>query len=317
MKRKKIYILSFAVLACMVIGAFYVPGIVLGLQDASLLQEYEFRARNGIDYETVDLKYLTNRTERLDAFAKGIGEGRQYYIVSSEAQEADKEEVLVYTFENELSYLLQKVGILWNYKELYDSRNLTDWDYYLIYSSDTENGVVIPCWYLELTLYGQKVRALIDAMDFTIYYMECYNNGIRDNYLANRKTEGSEWYDLSYDFLSLKSYYGGYTWGMEWTEAMGWDEEWAKTMGIDIDGAKVISEKENEVIREEVILSQYSILGNSSEIISDLPFDNGTLTLDAGFLTEQDGMYGIGIGIKEILDLLPEERRGTRHHFYG
>ena len=307
MKRKKIYIVSILVLVCMVFGAFYMPGIVLEVQDAKLLHDYEFRARNGIDYEALDLKYLTDRTERLDAFAKGIEEGRQYYIVSSEEQEADKDEVLVYTFENELSYLLQSVGILWTYKGLYDSRNLTDWDYYLIYSSDTENGVVIPCWYLELTIESQKVRVLIDAVDYTIYYMECYNDGIWDNYLANLKADGREWYDLSYDLLSLKSYYGGYSWGMEWAEAMG----------IDINEAKVSSEKEKKIIQEEVILSQYSIVGNSSEIVSELPFDNGKLTLDAGFLTEQDGMYGIGIGIKEILELLPEERRGTRQHLYG
>ena len=100
MKRKKIYIVSILVLVCMVFGAFYMPGIVLEVQDAKLLQDYEFRARNGIDYEALDLKYLTDRTERLDAFAKGIEEGRQYYIVSSEEQEADKDEVLVYTFEN-------------------------------------------------------------------------------------------------------------------------------------------------------------------------------------------------------------------------
>lgn len=259
----------------MVLSAFYLPGEILKLQDTRLLKDYDFRARNGINYESVELRYMTDRTERLDAFAKGIEEGRQYYIVASEEQ-ADKEEVLVNTFENELAYLLQAVGILWGDDELYESKNLTDWDYYLIYSSDTENGVMIPCWYLELTMIGQKVRVLIDAVDDTIYYMECYNYGIWERYLANQKIDESVWYDLSYDLLSLKSYYGSYTWDMKWAQ-----------------------------------LSQYSILENSSEIISELPYDNGVLTLDAGFLEEEDGMYGICIGIKEISELLPRERRGT------
>ena len=151
---------------------------------------------------------------------------------------------------------MQAVGILWGDDELYESKNLTDWDYYLIYSSDTENGVMIPCWYLELTMIGQKVRVLIDAVDDTIYYMECYNYGIWERYLANQKIDESVWYDLSYDLLSLKSYYGSYTWDMKWAQ-----------------------------------LSQYSILGNSSEIISELPYDNGVLTLDAGFLEEEDGNF--------------------------
>ena len=275
MRRKRIYIISIVILVCMVLSAFYLPGEILKLQDTRLLKDYDFRARNGINYESVELRYMTDRTERLDAFAIGIEEGRQYYIVASEEQ-ADKEEVLVNTFENELAYLLQAVGILWGDDELYESKNLTDWDYYLIYSSDTENGVMIPCWYLELTMIGQKVRVLIDAVDDTIYYMECYNYGIWERYLANQKIDESVWYDLSYDLLSLKSYYGSYTWDMKWAQ-----------------------------------LSQYSILENSSEIISELPYDNGVLTLDAGFLEEEDGMYGICIGIKEISELLPRERRGT------
>ena len=275
MRRKRIYIISIVILVCMVLSAFYLPGEILKLQDTRLLKDYDFRARNGINYESVELRYMTDRTERLDAFAKGIEEGRQYYIVASEEQ-ADKEEVLVNTFENELAYLLQAVGILWGDDELYESKNLTDWDYYLIYSSDTENGVMIPCWYLELTMIGQKVRVLIDAVDDTIYYMECFNYGIWERYLANQKIDESVWYDLSYDLLSLKSYYGSYTWDMKWAQ-----------------------------------LSQYSIFENSSEIISELPYDNGVLTLDAGFLEEEDGMYGICIGIKEISELLPRERRGT------
>lgn len=302
MRRKKSYIITVLILICLIVSAFYAPGIAMEFQDARYLQDYEFRYRNGIDYETVELRYLTDKKERLETLAKDMGEGRQYYIVSSgEQQEADKDAILVHIFEAELPYLLQSVGILWYFEGLYNGRNITDWDYYLIYSSDTQNGAVIPCWYVELEIDSEKIRVLADAVDYTVYYIECYNYGIWEKFLGNRTEDGSEWYGLSYDLLSLKDYYGGYSWGMSWSETAAALELY--------DGKKL---KESE---KELTYGEYTIL--SSEIVTDIIYDNGTLQLSAGFLSQEDGMYGIGIGIKEILELLPQERRGTRHQFVG
>lgn len=290
MKQKGTYAVCVLMLACLIGSAFYAPSLVMQWNDYQLLQDYQFQKRNGIDYEAINTDYITDHKERLNAFAKGIGEGRQYYIASTGEEPKLLEEIVVNGLEQEISYLLQSVGVLWPVEGIYDSGNITAWDHYVIYDKE---GVDFLCCYLELTTEEEVVRVLLDAVDYTIYYIECYHQGVFNLFSDSYSKDTMDWSWITYDAMKLKYLYGDDTYLMIF--------DWEKT--------KAVSEK-NQAKYTKQSETQAMSAGEKHEALSQMQFTDGSLQLSVCILNRVKDYYGIGIGIKELKDLLPDERKG-------
>ncbi len=291
MKQKGTYSVCLLMLACLVGSAFYAPSLVMQWNDYQLLQDYQFQKRTSIDYEAINTGYITDHEERLNAFARGVSKGTQYYIASTGEEPGHPDEILVNIFEQEMSYLLRDAGILWTVKGVYDSYDITACDHYVIYDNDS---VDFLCWYIELTTEEEIVRMLVDAVDYMIYYMECYHQGVFQLFSDNYTKDMMDWSWLNYDLTKVKQLYGDVT----------EQENVAKA-----DAEKIKSSKINEKKYKEE-KTDIAILEDRHEVVGSIQYEDGTLNLNACVLNWVNDFYGFGIGIGELWNLLPEERKG-------
>ena len=291
MKQKGTYAVCLLILACLIGSAFYAPGLVMRWNDYQLLQDYQFQKRDGIDYEAINTNYIMDRKERLNTFAKAVGEGKQFYIASTGKTPAYSEEILANIWEQDMVYLLMEADILWKSEGIYDSRSITACDHYVIYDSD---GVSFLCWYLELTTEEEIVRMLVDTQDHTIYYMECYHQGVFQMFSDHYTKDVMDWSWALNGLMNIKWLYGGVS---EQEIAVRFDAQKGKS-------AKISDKKYNEVKTDATFMEE------RHELTSSISYEDGSLRLQACVLNSVDELYGFGIGIKELWDLLPTERKG-------
>lgn len=291
MKQKGTYAVCLLILACLIGSAFYAPNLVMQWNDYQLLQDYQFQKRNGIDYEAVNTSYVRDRTERLNTFAREIGEGKQFYIASTGEAPEYLERILANIWEQDMSTLLMEAGILWLVEGIYDSRSITVCDHYVIYDSD---GVDFLCWYLELTTEDEIVRMLIDTEDHTIYYMECYHQGVFQLFSDHYTKDVMDWSWVTNDLMNVKWLYGGVS---EQEIAVWFDAENVKSSKI--------SDKKYKEAKTDV-----TSMEERHEFTSSISYEDGSLRLQVCVLNRVNELYGFGIGIRELWDLLPAERKG-------
>ncbi len=282
MKQKGTYAVCLLILVCLIGSAFYAPSLVMHWNDYQLLQDYQFQMRSGIDYEVINTGYTMDHVERLNAFAQGIGKGTQYYIASTGEEPGKPDEILKNIFDQEMIYLLQDAGILWSLDGIYDSSNITVCDHYVIYDNDS---VDFLCWYLELTTEEEMVRVLVDALDHTVYYIECYHLGVFQLFSNNYTKDVMDWSWLNYDLIKVKQLYGD----------VAEQETVVKTDAEKIKSSKITGKKYME---------------ERHEVVGSIQFKDGSLKLNVCVLNSVKEFYGFGIGIGELWDLLPEERKG-------
>lgn len=202
-KRMKKTVICIIILICVVAGAFYLPEAVLRLQDQRLSAEYRYAHRSSIDY-VVSKDYEMDRKARLEAFAKGCGEGKDYKLtVSSESGEQVTDAMLQKLLLTDDAYMvLMLYGDMMG-RDMYSmlsTEYLKEQQYYIIYNEDIVNGAAFLCWYLEFQLDGTgTITLLADAKDYTIYYVGIYDeyteslNKIREDvYDAGRKEGKSD-----------------------------------------------------------------------------------------------------------------------------
>lgn len=205
MKTKGLYFLCTVLLAALVLSAFFAPSVIVKMNDNSLFETIVLESRDGIDYEMLDLQYEDELDARLNAFSKGLHEGRKYYIASSGKSENDLNNLqLESVFEQEIFYVLADMGIFFATEEIFDIAKISDWDYYVIYGDDVTAGAAFLCWYLEITTDEQKIRVLCDSKDYSVYYMECYHFGVSYHFEKGLK---SFWKYLINEFKYLDNYY--------------------------------------------------------------------------------------------------------------
>ncbi len=196
-------VICIIILICVVAGAFYLPEAVLRLQDQRLSGEYRYAHRSSIDY-VVSKDYEMDRKARLEAFAKGWGEGKDYKLtVSSESGEQVTDAMLQKLLLTDDAYMvLMLYGDMMG-RDMYSmlsTEYLKEQQYYIIYNEDIVNGAAFLCWYLEFQLDGTgTITLLADAKDYTIYYVGIYDeyteslNKIREDvYDAGRKEGKSD-----------------------------------------------------------------------------------------------------------------------------
>lgn len=196
-------VICIIILICVVAGAFYLPEAVLRLQDQRLSTEYRYAHRSSIDY-VVSKEYEMDRKARLEAFAKGCSEGKEYKLtVSSESGEQVTDAMLQELLLSEDAYMvLMLYGDMMgtDMYSMLSTEYLKEQQYYIIYNEDIVNGAAFLCRYLEFQLDGTgTITLLVDAKDNTIYYVGIYDeyteslNKIREDvYDAGRKEGKSD-----------------------------------------------------------------------------------------------------------------------------
>ncbi len=291
MKQKGTYTVCLLILVCLIGSAFYAPDLVMQWNDYHHLQDYQFRKRNSIDHETMNTNYVADRQERLNAFAKGIGEGRQHYIASTGKISTYQEGILKNVWEQDLTALLIEAGILWLGEGGYDSSSITASDHYVIYDNE---GVNFLCWYLEIRIEEEIIRMLIDTEDHTIYYLECYHQGVFQLFSDHYTKDVMDWSWFTSDLMSVKRLYGD----ISVQENTTW-----------FDAGKVNASKISEKKYKDVKTDGTS-LEVRHEVSSNLQYEDGSLRLQTCVLNRVNELYGFGIGIKELWDLLPTGRKG-------
>ena len=182
-----------------------------------------------------------------------------------------------------MAALLIEAGILWLGEGIYDSSSITVCDHYVIYDNE---GVNFLCWYLEIRIEEEIVRMLIDTEDHTIYYLECYHQGVFQLFSDHYTNEVMDWSWFQYDLINVKWLYGDIS---------------VQENTVRFDAEKVKSAK---------ISDKKVALEERHEISSTLQYEDGSLRLQTCVLNRVNELYGFGIGIKELWDLLPTGRKG-------
>ena len=158
------------------------------------------------------------------------------------------------------------------------------------------------CWYLEVSTELLTVRLLVDAMDYTIYYLESYQPDIFNIHVEALK-DTYEWSYSWYNFLTLKQYYS--------YNHYSYDSQLYENIITDAK-SKNVSIMEEKYFSESIQVSE-----DGKEIISEITFEQGKLQIGARFLNRNGEYFGFGIGIDQLRDLLPEDKKGSVLDSFG
>lgn len=279
MRSKGIYFICTFLLALLVLSAFFAPSIIVKLHDESFFQTISLEEREGIDYAALDIKYEKNLQSRLSLFATGLNQGRQYYITSSDSQKVFENELYLQNiFEQEIFDMLEMNGLFYWSDSMFGIADVTDWDNYVIYDDNMTGGAAFLCWYLEIATDEMVIRLLCDAVDYSVYYLECYHSFIDKQYYVAKKYPLMTYLADGVSFMA--DYYGAET--------------------------------------ENVYISKDYVLTDRNELYYDLAYGAEKLRIVATILEPENATAnkasGYGIGIEELRKLLPDEKKGSKRN---
>ncbi len=320
------YILSVLLVLFFVSGAFWMPGLVMGILDRQTEENYVFQNRTGVDYEAINLEYDLNRESRLNSFAKGIASGDQYYIVAADTGKGISEKEL-----EEIYQSLEGQDLFWVLATFFEDDRLGElfeisryelhaFGDYVIYGSNAAGGETLLCRYLEFA-YPELglLRVVMDTKDSTIYYMEAYSALSMEFYYAVSDSESFEFGDMtvaaressSFEYLYrfLEDYYlageGTAQKVVNVFEQMGYPIEEYEVYDS---GKGRLKEVSNRFRWED------------HKLLGDMEYEEGRLTCAISFATDHNEVYdraginidypAVCIGIQEIAELLPQEIKG-------
>lgn len=183
MKRTWKYAVCTVILFLLVLSAFSMPGVILEWQDAGKLSAARFDSRAGIDYEAINARYLTDREVRLDALVSKLQERTPFYISEVEKQkhlsDQSKGVSVILQQQKENAFFLWELGIAGELEQWLSDACITASEEYLVYSSDTESGVVLQCILMEIQMGTEKICIMADASDYFVYYLEYYGEDVK------------------------------------------------------------------------------------------------------------------------------------------
>lgn len=308
------YLFACLGLVLLMLAAFFLPDMAMSLQDRQSMKEVQFTSREGLDYAAVNTEYDYSLESRLNTFAKGCAEGKQYFTASSDYVNLENKEEMIRKIWNEgVITLMEYLGIMWpDYLKDISKANAIMEEYYLgadklqvlkeelyvIYDEDTSNSAAMLCLYLHLRLEGIcDVNVLADGKDGAVYYMEVYSEIIDRRLVEWEKSSGSIiWLDTQLNWCGYPHIYDMlskyYLFQMNfYQEEIIYDE----SAGVNIAG--VYPEAERKPGYMQLVF----------------PYQDGDLTMEIFFTDSQEQEHaGFCIGLKEIFELLPEENRAKR-----
>lgn len=198
-----------------------------------------------VDITSFNTDYETDLYKRLERFAKGLAEGREYYVT---VQDMELTTEITDWFASEQGYYQDGVQVLlWNLRLIPDDVfycDLISWKRCVIYGDDFAGGVNFILWYIELGNNDKPAaRLLVDGETGEIYgirtnfdaYFEA--GAIPDNIQATIMDSYNIYEDDMWDLsIMLSIVYGG----LETADMLNW----LASIGIDyypVDGITYIA----------------------------------------------------------------------------
>lgn len=288
--RSGIYLLCVVLLLILVIAAFILPQSVLLFQDKQIMNDIRLAERSGLDYSAVDMEYVMDMKERISKFARGIAEGKQYFITSSEATDSlNDAELIDMIMMQEWFWIIWDMGQIELDKEI--NIQVLSKEYFVIYNNDTNDGASFVCWYFQLHKENEyDLNILIDAKDYTLYYAEVYNQNTR-----NTKSHYEYYLDMG-TWEYLPEYF------LYYYES---DEFFRKAESdADAGNTSIILNGYEDMITRDFQRGEFS---------QSFSYESSSLTFSV-YLTDEKhmGFSGVCFGIQELIDLLPEDKKAVK-----
>ena len=231
-------------LVLLITAAFFGPMIVFAMQDDIRCSAVVSMSPENVDITSFNTGYETDLYKRLERFAKGLEEGRQYYFT---IQDMEPTTEIADWMASEQGYYQEGFQVLrWNLKlipdEVFDY-NLISWKRCVIYGDDFAGGVNFILWYIELGNNDKPAaRLLVDGETGEIYgirtnFDACFEDEAMHNVQATMvdtyNIHEDDMWDLS---IMLGNIYGG----LETADMLNW----LASIGIDyypVDGVTYIA----------------------------------------------------------------------------
>ena len=176
MESRILYVVGVLGLAALIACAFYLPRLIFSVGDNRLCSDIVLGEREDMDVSLLSAAYEPSLGVRLQNFADGLAQGRNYYF--SEQDMAITQE-LYYILENDGDsrifqqpcWALNTLGLMSHTFSLTTKYyTVHSWKQYVIYSDDFAEGINFIVWYLEIEdNKGGTLNILMDAEDYTIY----------------------------------------------------------------------------------------------------------------------------------------------------
>lgn len=180
-RRRSIFAYVFGTLGLVLLVscAFWGPKIVFAVQDDIRCGRVVNMNPEEVDITAFNTGYETDLYKRLERFARGLAEGREYYVTVQDMELTT--EVADWAVSEQGYYQDSFQMLVWNLglipEEIFDY-NLISWKRCVIYGDDFAGGVNFILWYIELGNNDQPlVRLLVDGETGELY-------GIRTNFAA-------------------------------------------------------------------------------------------------------------------------------------
>lgn len=218
-KRKRsilVYGLGTLGLVLLVTAAFFGPQIVFAVQDDIRCGATVSMSPEDVDITSFNTGYEPDLYKRLNRFAEGLAEGRQYYVT---VQDMELTSEVADWMTSDRGYAQESFMILaWDFglipEEVF-GYNLISWKRCVIYGDDFAEGVNFILWYLELGNNDEPVvRLLVDGETGEIYGIRTnfdpfFQNG--EDIVAGTLVDFYGLYDTNMLNMSivLGTYYGG------------------------------------------------------------------------------------------------------------
>lgn len=251
------YVLGALGLVLLVTAAFCGPQIVFAMQDDIRCSAVVSMSPEAVDITSFNTGYETDLYKRLERFARGLAEGRQYYATVQDMELTT--EVAEWVASEQGHYQEGFQVLVWNLNLLPEeifNYNLISWKRCVIYGDDFAGGVNFILWYLELGNNEEPVvRLLVDGETGELYGIRTnFDAYFQDEQIATTGTPLNlvDFYniydeDMWYWTISLGNYYCG----LKIADVL----QWLAIMGCNyypVDGALYVDiPAEYEVLRAE------------------------------------------------------------------
>lgn len=200
------YILGLIVL---IAGAIMLPQLVFAVWDRGNTRELGQGSRLGIDSEGLREDYELSLRNRLYSFARGLHDGKSYYIseMSFELSGEEQTDILGVALAQEPMRAMSELFAMYGYDFADIGKNyVADWKKYAIY--DTER-VSFICWYVNIWLDSvHRVQMLFDAEDGTLYYIRGIRQAQQEATQDMQRVEYDKYRDVSLSVADASAAYG-------------------------------------------------------------------------------------------------------------
>lgn len=313
--KKKIKTFSIYLIKCvsiLLLGllAFSSPKIAQNYFDKKMIDCIFYTSRSGLDYQISYQEYEMDLKSRLASFAKGISDGKNYVAMFFDYKKSIQKERLEEFMKENLFPWSEAYGMGIEDLYLISEEQIIKSEFYVIYEEGGTEGVAFTCWLIELKIEGElEITLLMDSKDGTIYYMELYNEVIKNLY------DNLNVWERMYGWLSSSiKYFSSYYQADNLVKAsisQDFIEEENYYSKISAEVLKEIEENRVKYIEEKSSISTSESASERmavkmKEIFTNLYYGEDILTYQYKFLEEKkQGYQGLFSGILEFKELIP------------